>query len=111
MNRGEVWSLSLDTPAAKNDAQSRLVIILSSDALAVLPLRVVVPLMAWHDDYNTIPWLVRIPTVLTSGLSEVMAADALQVRSVNRTRLINRLGNLPQRITDQVAAAVTEINS
>lgn len=104
MNRGEVWQL-----AAGSGAVGRLVIILSSDALAVLPLRVVVPLVAWRDSFESAPWMVRVPPVLNSGLATVMAADGLQVRSVSTARLLSHLGNLPDRITDQVAAAVGEI--
>lgn len=108
MNRGEVWRMALDN-SAEGDGESRLVIILSSDALAVLPLRVVVPLVAWRDAFSAAPWMVRVPPVLNSGLDAVMAADALQVRSVSTARLKTRLGSLPERVTAQVAAAVSEV--
>lgn len=109
MNRGEVWRLVLDEPTTAGESKFREVIILSSDALAVLPLRVVVPLVAWRDAFTATPWMVRVPPVLNSGLEQVMAADALQVRSVSSARLKQRLGSLPERITDQVSAAVGEI--
>jgi len=109
MNRGEVWWLATDSFAGKDGANQRVVIILSSDALAVLPLRVVVPLLAWRETFATAPWMVRVPPVLNSGLEGVMAADALQVRSVSIARLTGKLGSLPDRITDQVSAAVGEI--
>ncbi len=108
MNRGEVWRLALDD-SEEGEGISRMVIILSNDALAVLPLRVVVPLVAWRDTFVTAPWMVRVPPVLNSGLECVMAADALQVRSVSTARLTTRLGSLPERITNQVAAAVGEV--
>ncbi len=109
MNRGEVWQLTLDESRDKDSADQRLVLILSSDALAVLPIRVVVPLVAWREAFSATPWMVRVPPVLNSGLAEVMAADALQVRSVSTARLSGRLGSLPERVTARVAQAVTEI--
>ena len=109
MNRGEVWQLAVDSAAGEGAAEQRLVLILSSDALAVLPLRVVVPLVAWRDAFTTAPWMVRVPPVLNSGLTEVMAADALQVRSVSTARLTQKLGSLPERLTAQIAAAVGEV--
>jgi mRNA interferase MazF len=108
VNRGELWLLSLDN-ADSAESSTRPVIILSSDALAVLPLRVVVPLVPWRDTFAGTPWMVRIPPVLNSGLEEVMAADALQVRSVSTSRLTQRLGSLPARVTSEVAAAVGEV--
>lgn len=109
MNRGEVWQLVLDDTAGHGLPKQRLVLILSTDALAVLPLRLVVPLVAWREGFASTPWMVRVPPVLNSGLTEVMAADALQVRSVSTARLKTRLGSLPERITGQVAKAVAEI--
>ena len=108
MNRGEVWRLALAV-SEEGDGSSRMVIILSNDALAVLPLRVVVPLVPWRDTFAAAPWMVRVPPVLNSGLDGVMAADALQVRSVSTTRLKQRMGSLPERITEQVAAAIGEV--
>jgi len=109
VNRGEVWQLTLDRTAGKGTSEFRLVLILSSDALAVLPLRVVVPLLAWREAFADTPWMVRVPPVLNSGLTQVMAADALQVRSVSTTRLTGLLGSLPERFTSRVAQAVVEI--
>lgn len=108
MNRGEVWQLALDG-SADGAGESRLVILLSNDALAVLPLRVVVPLVTWREAFADAPWMVRVPPVLNSGLTEVMAADALQVRSVSTARLTRRLGSLPGRVTTQLAQAVGEV--
>lgn len=108
MNRGEVWRLALDS-AEEGETSTRLVILLSNDALAVLPLRVVVPLVNWREAFSSAPWMVRVPPVLNSGLSEAMAADALQVRSVSTARLTLRLGSLPERIVDEVAAAVKNV--
>ncbi len=111
MNRGEVWQMSLDSMAADNavEGASRLVVILTSDALAVLPLRIIVPLTAWKDDFSSAPWIVRVPPVLNSGLEQVMAADALQVRSVSTARLKRKLGDLPGKLAGEIAAAVAGI--
>ncbi len=107
MFRGEVWQLS--TASRQRSAESeggRTVVIVSSDALGALPLKVVVPLTPWKEDYARAPWMVRLPPVLHSGLESPMAADALQVRSVSTARLARRLGELPDDLVDGVADAV-----
>jgi len=111
MNRGEVWQMTLDATAAdaSTETASRLVVILSSDALAILPLRIIVPLTAWKDEFSAAPWIVRVPPVLNSGLEQVMAADALQVRSVSTARLRQKLGDLPGKLVAEIAAAVSGI--
>jgi len=105
MLRGEVWQLSLERTPVTGE-EERTVVVLSSDALSVLPLRVVVPLTHWQEVFAGSPWLVRIPPVLNSGLEQVMAADALQVRSVSSARLTRRLGDLPSRLVTEISDAV-----
>ncbi len=94
---------------ASQEGAVREVVILSSDALGSLPLKVVVPLTPWKDDYSAAPWMVRVPPVLHSGLDSPMAADALQVRSVSTSRLVKRLGELPEPFLVSMAEAVSLI--
>ena len=69
MLRGELWQLTLDRIPSGGKADAvRIVVVLSSDALSVLPLRVVVPLTPWQEAFTGSPWLVRVPPVLNSSL-------------------------------------------
>lgn len=103
MFRGEVWEMV--GPAGGGERIPRKVIILSSDALGTIPLRVVVPLSRWHPKYARAPWIVRVPPVLNSGLEDAHAADALQMRSVSISRLATKLGELPDAITSEISRA------
>jgi mRNA-degrading endonuclease toxin of MazEF toxin-antitoxin module len=109
MHRGEIWECAPAKAGRNESGETRLVLLLSNDALAILPLRVVVPLVPWKEQYNSAPWMVRIPPVLNSGLEQVMAADALQVRSLSASRLKRKLGSLPDRLVCEAAEAVTLI--
>ena len=111
MFRGEIWELSLARSKRAASAQARRVVLISSDSLGVLPLRVVVPLVPWQDGFNSVPWMVRIPPTLHSGLDATFAADALQVRSVMIPHLIRRVGDLPRQLVDAIEVAVEGILS
>ncbi len=106
MFRGEIWQMKLSPNPKEGQAETRLVVILSSDALGALPLKIIVPLTSWRDEYQSAPWMVRIPPVLHSGLEQPMAADALQVRSVSTSRLLTRLGEIPDYFVNSIAEAV-----
>ncbi len=107
MFRGEVWQMSVNRSRDSSEGDPRNVVIVSSDAMGVLPLKVVVPLTPWKEEYTSAPWMVRIPPVLHSGLESPMAADALQVRSVSTTRLTKRLGELPDSHISQITTAIS----
>jgi mRNA interferase MazF len=103
--RGELWRLSLGANPREPRGQTRLVALLTNDALGVLPLRVVVPLTDWNESYREAPWMVYIPPVLHSGLEVPMAADTLQIRSVSNGRLIEWVGELPAKMIDEIVRA------
>jgi mRNA interferase MazF len=105
MFRGEVWTMSLEKTPRASGGKTRPVVIVSSDSLGTLPLRVVVPLVDWKKDYASVPWMVRVPPVLNSGLEAVHAADTLQVRSISTTRLKKHLGDLPPGIIVEIVSA------
>ena len=76
MRRGEVWLINLDPTVGAEIQKTRPAVVVSDDAVGVLPLRVIVPLTDWKDRYQVAPWMVRIEPAKGNGLAKVSAADA-----------------------------------
>lgn len=104
MRRSEVGLINLDPTIGAEIKKTRPAIIVNDDAIGVLPLRVIVPLTDWKQDYATAPWLVFVAPDKFNGLAKDSAADTFQVRSVSQQRFVRRLG----RLTDQQMSAVTQ---
>ena len=51
MLKGEIWSINLDPTIGAEIKKTRPAVIVSEDAIGVLPLRVIVPLTDWKDRY------------------------------------------------------------
>ncbi len=94
MRRGEVWLVNLDPTLGAEMRKTRPAVIVSSDLVGILPLRVVVPLTDWKDRYGVAPWMVRINASPENGLEKDSAADCFQVRSLSTSRLVRKLGIL-----------------
>ena len=80
--------------------------IVSSDLVGILPLRVVVPLTDWKDRYAIAPWMVRINANSTSGLAKDSAADCFQVRSVSTERLMRKIGQVSDEEMEQIVESI-----
>jgi mRNA interferase MazF len=110
MHKGEVWLVNLDPTIGAEIQKTRPAVIVSEDAIGVLPLRVIVPLTDWKERYLIAPWLVRIDPAPANGLAKPSAADAFQIRSVSTQRLAQRLGRLSpidlERVTEAIAVVV-----
>ena len=91
----------------------RPAIVISSDAIGKLPLKLVAPVTNWNIGFEGNLWHVRLEPNSTNGLSKASAADALQVRSVSLDRFISRLGRISQQELEdivQALAAVVELS-
>ena len=51
MRKGEVWLINLDPTIGAEIKKTRPAVIVSEDAIGILPLKVVVPVTDWKDRY------------------------------------------------------------
>jgi mRNA interferase MazF len=60
MRKGDVWLINLQPTIGAEIKKTRPAVIVSEDAIGVLPLKVVVPVTDWKDRYAVAPWMVRL---------------------------------------------------
>lgn len=106
MRRGEIWLINLDPTVGAEIRKMRPAVIVSSDAVGILPLKVIVPLTEWKDRYAVAPWMVRVDPAPENGLDKPSAPDAFQVRCVSQVRFVGRLGSLQESIMLDIAKAI-----
>jgi mRNA interferase MazF len=109
MRKGEVWLINLDPTIGAEIQKTRPAIIVSEDAIGILPLRVIVPLTDWKEHYQVAPWMVRIDPDTSNGLSKSSAADAFQIRSVSQSRFVNRLGRISRDQLLEILKAIQTV--
>lgn len=102
MKRGEVWEVNLDPTIGAEIKKSRPCVIVSRDALARLPLKIIVPLTEWGQQFEIAPWHVPVETTPENGLSKKSSADTYQVRSISEKRLVRRLGILSDQVMERI---------
>jgi mRNA interferase MazF len=102
VNRGEVWEVNLDPTKGAEIKKIRPCVIVSRDALARLPLRIIVPLTEWDPRFETAPWHIPVDAALENGLSKKSSADTFQVRSISQERLIRQLGVLSPSVMRKI---------
>lgn len=111
MFRGEVWLYQADPTIGDEIGKTRPCIIVNSDKIGILRLKVIVPITGWNDIFSQIPWMVRIEPSIENGLSKLSAADAFQVRSVSQKRLIKKIGYISEdAIVELNQALATVLN-
>jgi mRNA interferase MazF len=109
ISRGEVWLVNLDPTVGAEIRKSRPVVVVNSDAVGTLPIRLVAPLTEWKDSFAGKIWFVKVVPDAANGLTKTSAADTLQLRGVDTSRFQKQLGFVSKEVMDAIAAAIASV--
>jgi len=107
--RGEIWLFNLDPTIGAEIKKTRPAIVVSSDVIGKLPLKLVVPLIDWKSAFLSNLWHVCIEPSPDNRLSKTSAGDVLQMRSVDTQRFVRKLGILSEDDLIEISLAIAVI--
>ena len=107
--RGEIWLVDLDPTRGPEMKKTRMVLVISSDAVGVLPLKLGVPITEWQPAFVHHLWHVRLDPDAHNGLTKISALDVLQVRVLAIERFIKRKGVVTGDVIREVTAAIAAV--
>lgn len=108
-SRGDVWLVNFDPTIGSEINKKRPAVVVSSDALGILPVVVVVPVTDWKERYAKNLWHTKIINDSVNGLDKVSAVDVLQIRSISTERLAKKLGRISSTIMEEIVAAIAAV--
>ena len=106
---GDIWRVNLDPTIGAEIRKTRPVVVVSSDAVGSLPIKLVAPLTEWRDYLATNIWHVKVTPEGGNGLSKTSAVDTLQLRGVDIQRFVEKLGNVSPAVMRSIAAAIAAV--
>ena len=104
--RGEIWQVNFDPTIGVEIKKIRPAIVLSSDAVGALPIKLVAPVTKWDSTFVGKIWLVKIGPDVNNGLVQDSAVDTLQIRCVDVRRFVRKMGFVSPIVMEDIAAAV-----
>ena len=60
MKQNEIWLINLDPTIGAEIRKTRPAIIVNDDALGKLPLKIIVPITDWKENYEIAPWTIQV---------------------------------------------------
>ncbi|MFN8487675.1 MAG: type II toxin-antitoxin system PemK/MazF family toxin [Caldilineaceae bacterium] len=109
MKRGEIWLVNLDPTVGAEIRKTRPAVIVSSDLIGALPLKLVAPLTEWKDYLEHNVWHVKITPDKTNGLAKTSAVDTLQLRGLDNQRFVQKLGAVSPRVMHSILIAIAAV--
>ncbi len=107
--RGEIWRVNFDPTIGTEIKKTRPAIVISSDAVGRLPIKLVAPLTDWKDRYDSNIWHVRIEPNEQNGLSKTSSIDTLQLRGMDTQRFVEKLGKVADETLEEIVLAVAAV--
>ena len=109
MKSSEIWLIDLRPTKGDEMSKTRPAIIISSDAVGVLKLKVIIPLTDWKERYSIAPWLMKMSPTPQNGLSKDTAVDTFQIRSLSKQRYVRKLGSVTQQEMTAIKKALATV--
>ena len=104
--RGEIWRVDLEPTRGAEMRKTHPAVVLSSDRLGRLPLRLIVPLTGWNEGYARLSWMALVEPTPTNGLTKLSAADAFQTRGASLERFSDKINVLSEEALALIAKAL-----
>ena len=94
MNQGDIWLVNLSPTIGAKITKTGPCIIVNSNEIGILPLKVIAPIIDYKPHYDAVPWMVELSPDRINNLSKRSVVDMFQLRSVSQIRLIKNTGKV-----------------
>jgi len=107
--RGEIWDIDLNPTKGQEINKTRPAVVISSDGVGKLRLKIIVPITEWQPSFEGNFWHVPMQPTAVNGLVKDSAADALQVRSLSLERFVKCRGRATKQELEEVIQALAAL--
>lgn len=104
--RGEIWLVELDPARGSEIQKTRPAVVLSSNAINKLPVRLVAPVTTYREDHSKRVWAVPIEATAGTGLERKSTVMPEQTRCVSVERFVRLEGSVPPQVLEEIEAAM-----
>jgi mRNA interferase MazF len=109
VGRGEIWDIDLNPTKGQEINKMRPAVVISSDGVGKLRLKIVIPITEWQTSFEGNFWHVPMHPTTANGLTKNSAADALQVRSLSLERFVKCRGRATEQELEDIVQALAAI--
>jgi mRNA interferase MazF len=107
--KAEIWLVNLEPTLGVEIKKIRPVVVINSNAIGKLPLKLIAPITDWKNYYSKNSWHVQIIPNSTNNLTKISAVDALQLRGVDIQRFLKKIGFLSEEEMLKIAISIITV--
>ena len=108
INQGDIWMVEFFPKVGSEITKLRPAIVVSHNEIGRLPLKTIVPITDWKNNYAHYPWMLKIEVNTLNGLSKTSAIDCFQVKNFANERFVNRVGEVDEIMIKKVHETIAK---
>jgi len=108
INQGEIWMVEFFPKVGSEITKLRPAIVVSHNEIGRLPLKTIVPITDWKNNYVHYPWMLKIEVNALNGLSKTSAIDCFQVKNFANERFVKRVGEVDEIMLKKVHETIAK---
>ncbi|MBD2498472.1 type II toxin-antitoxin system PemK/MazF family toxin [Nostoc sp. FACHB-280] len=107
--RGDIWLVNFDPTLGAEIKKIRPAVVVSSDGVGKLPIKLIAPITDWKEYYAGNIWHVKLEPDTINNLTKTSAVDVLQLRGMDVQRLIRKVGECSSEFMEEIATAIAGV--
>jgi len=113
INQGEIWMVEFFPKVGSEITKLRPAIVVNHNEIGRLPLKIIVPITDWKNNYAYYPWMLKIEVDNLNGLSKISAIDCFQIKNFANERFVEKIGNIDEvmikKVHDTIAKTLNPV--
>ncbi len=109
IRRGHIWLADLNPTLGTEIQKTRPVVVVNSDEIGVLPIRLIAPITEWKNSFVGNVWHVRLEPNIINGLTKPSVVDTLQLRGIDTLRFVRKIGEVSPPIMRLIVTAIATV--
>jgi len=89
--------------------KTRPAVVVSSDAIGILPIKLIALMTDWRESFSRNMWHVKIEPDSDNNLTKTSAVDALQIRGVDTKRFVRKFGRVSETLMEEIVIAIATV--
>lgn len=108
INQGEIWMVEFFPKIGSEITKLRPAIVVSHNTIGRLPLKTIVPITDWKNNYAYYPWMLKIENDALNGLSKTSAIDCFQIKNFANERFVKKVGSVDETMIKKVHKTIAK---
>ncbi len=105
----EIWLVEFDPQIGYEIKKTRPAIVLSTDIMSNLPIKIIAPITSWQKHFLGQPYKIRLDDYERYGLDNLSAVDCFQIKSFSEYRFKKKIGQVDDKLLFEIHSNITKV--